>query len=65
MTRVKPGFRGRTRRILAGLICALAIAALGFMSGAAYVVMNAELGIYGEHVATLTVLGRTDVYYVE
>lgn len=65
MTRVKPGFRGRTRRILAGLICALAIGTLSFFAGAAYVVLNAQIGIESEHVATLTVLGRTDVYYVE
>ena len=65
MTRVKLGFYGRTRRILAGAVCALAIAALSFLAGAAYAVLNAEIGIESEHVATLTVLGRTDVYYVE
>lgn len=65
MTRVKPGFRWRTMRILAGTVCALAIAALSFLAGAAYVVLNAQIGIETEHVATLTVLGRTDVYYVE
>lgn len=65
MTMVKPGLRGRTRRILAGAVCALAIAALSFFAGAAYVVLNAEIGIETEHVATMTVLGRTDVYYVE
>ena len=65
MTRVKPGFRVRAMRILAGAICALAIAALSFLAGTTYVVLNAEIGIESEHVATLTVLGRTDVYYVE
>lgn len=65
MTMVKPGFRGRARRILAGAVYALAIAALSFFAGAAYVVLNAEIGIESEHVATMTVLGRTDVYYVE
>ena len=65
MTMVKPGLRGRTRRILAVTVCALAIAALSFLAGAAYVVLNAQIGIETEHVAMLTVLGRTDVYYVE
>lgn len=65
MTKVKSGFHGRAMRILAGAVCALAIAALSFLAGAAYVVLNAQIGIETEHVATLTVLGRTDVYYVE
>lgn len=65
MTRVKPGFHGRAMRILAGAVCALAIAALSFLAGAAYVVLNAEIGIESQHVATLSVLGRTDFYYVE
>lgn len=62
---MNPGFRGRTRRVLAVAVCALAIAALSFLAGAAYVVLNVQIGIESEHVATLTVLGRTDVYYVE
>lgn len=57
--------RNQIARILAGILCALAIGTLSFFAGAAYVVLNAEIGIESEHIATLTVLGRTDVYYVE
>lgn len=55
----------KVRKFIRYAVMIIAVSSVMFYAGVMYTIYNGIIDIVSDHIATLSILGRTDTYYCE